>query len=135
MTGEADELRQLAADMSHAPADAGPFIEKALEVTARGVKDTWNDNLGGRSAGGSFRHVGRSVDYDMQVGASSLEAEIGPNLARTQGAMAGWFEEGMRNIPAAHAGYGAMKANEADFVQGMEKALADGLAKSIGAGP
>ena len=138
----ADDLILLAADLSRAPREAWPFIGKALEVTARGVKDDWNQNLGGsRNSGSAFKHIGRSVDYTLGVSGSSLArfalsgsaggeglvAEIGPNLGRLQGAMAGWFEEGQSNIPALHAGEAAMKANEADFERGIAKAVDDGL--------
>lgn len=126
-----DDLMKLAADLSKAPAEAWPFVAKALEVTARNVKDSWNDGLGGRSSGGRLKHVGRSVDYDVTAaglgGSSRLEAEIGPNLGRAQGSMAGWFEKGMRNIPATHPGQSALKANEDDFERGLLRAVDDGL--------
>lgn len=130
----ADDLSKLAADLSGAPKEAWPLIAKALGVTAKKVKDDWAENLGGTTnKGSSFRHVGRSVDYDVHSSGGSLiaaalagnrmgtglVAEIGPNLARTQGAMAGWFEEGQANIPALHPGYDAMKKNEGDFVEGL----------------
>ena len=138
----ADDLTRLAADLSAAPRESWPFVAKAVEVTARNIKDDWSDNLGGnRNSGSAFKHVGRSVDYTMGVTGSSLaafalsgsaggtgiQAEIGPNLGRLQGAMAGWFEEGQSNIPALHPGYDAMKANEADFERGLAKAVDDGL--------
>lgn len=140
----ADDLSHLAADLSAAPREAWPFIGKAVEVTARGIKDDWAENLGGsRNQGSAFRHVGRSVDYTVglsgaslvrsalgQSGGTAVEAEIGPNLARSQGAMAGWFEEGQSNIPALHPGEKAMRDNEADFERGLARAVEDGLRKA-----
>lgn len=139
----ADDLNRLAADLSRAPLEAWGPLSQAIEVTARHVKDDWNENLGGRSAGGSFAHIGRSVDYTVamsgaslaraalgQGGGTGLEAEIGPNLGRQQGGMAGWFEEGMRNIPALHPGHDALKKNERDFVDNIAKAVDAGLKKA-----
>lgn len=140
----ADDLNRLAADLQAAPREAWPFIGKAVEVTARNVKDDWAENLGGvNNAGSSFRHVGGSVDYSITVaganaavsalmggGGTGIEAEIGPNLGRRQGAFAGWFEEGQANIPALHPGQAALKANEADFERGLAMAVEDGLRKA-----
>lgn len=131
----ADDLNQLAADLSQAPKDAWPLIAKALGVTALKIKQDWSENLGGsRNSGSAFKHIGRTVDYDVTAakslsvaGGSALEAEIGPNLAKKQGAMAGWFEEGQANIPALHPGYDAMKKNEGDFVTGLARAVEDGM--------
>lgn len=124
------DLTKLAHDLSRAPLDAWPLIHQAVEVSAREIKDIWNDNLGGATNPASrFKHIGRSVDYDIAVSGASLarnalgiggggtgvEAEIGPNLAKQQGAMAGWFEEGMHNVPALHPGYDAMKKQEPRF--------------------
>lgn len=134
----ADDLNQLAADLSQAPADAWPLIAKALGVTALKIKQDWSENLGGsRNRGSAFKHIGRTVDYDVSAarslsvaGGSAMEAEIGPNLAKKQGAMAGWFEEGQSNIPALHPGYDAMKKNEGDFEDGLRIAVDQALKKA-----
>jgi hypothetical protein len=128
----ADDLSQLAADLSAAPREAWPLIGKALGVTALKVKKDWAENLGGtNNRGSAFKRVGAAVDYDVRVlgVGTGLEAEIGPNLARPQGSFAGWFEEGQANIPALHAGYSAMKANEGDFEQGLAIAVEQALKK------
>lgn len=140
----ADDLNRLAADLAVAPREAWPFIGKAVEVAARNVKDDWAEGLGGaRNSGSAFKHVGGSVDYSISVaganaamsalmggGGTGIEAEIGPNLGRPQGAFAGWFEEGQANIPALHPGQAALKANEADFERGLARAVEDGLRKA-----
>lgn len=140
----ADDLSQLAKDLSQAPRDAWPLVAKALGVTALKIKNDWSENLGGsRNAGSAFRHIGRTVDYDITAmggslvasalsggGGTGLQAEIGPNLAKKQGAMAGWFEEGQSNIPALHPGYDAMKKNEGDFEDGLRIAVDQALRKA-----
>lgn len=142
VTVDTSELDQLTARLGDVPRNAWPLIHKAVEVNARNIKDAWAENLGGKSNPGSaFKHIGSSVDYDMGVAggmlsaaagvASGVEAVIGPNLARRQGAMAGWFEEGMRNIPALHAGNDALRRNEADLVRGLELAAEQALRESL----
>ena len=142
LTVDTSELNQLTADLSSAPRNVWPNVFQAVEVTARHIKDDWNEGLGGgKNTGSAFKHIGRSVDYDIgpmggivaaAAGVSrGVEADIGPNLARLQGSMAGWFEEGMRNIPALHPGHAALKKNEQDFLNGLQKALADSLAESL----
>lgn len=138
----ADDLNRLAADLQAAPREAWAFIGKATEVTARNVKDRWAENVDQGSAS-AFKHVDESIDYDMRVlganaalsaitggGGTGIEAEIGPNLGRRQGAFAGWFEEGQANIPALHPGQAALKANEDDFERGLTRAVEDGLRKA-----
>lgn len=133
MTGEADELRKLARDIAEVPRNAGPFIRKAVEFTARGIKDDYRKNLDADS-GNRLRRVGYSVDYDITGGTGAtgmrqaIEAEIGPNLGRGQGPMAGWFEDGaVDGVPATKPGERALLANEADFERGLDIAIADAL--------
>lgn len=141
----AEDMNRLCADLEASPRETWPFVARALGRTAERIKDRWAENLGGVSNPGSaFKHVGRSIDYDLGVsgvslaqealgirgGGRGLEAEIGPNLAKPQGTFAGWFEEGQANIPALHPGQEALRANEADFEAGIAAAIDDGLRKA-----
>lgn len=138
----ADELMELAADLGRVPPAMVREAQKSVEVTARKIKDDWNANLGSDS-GNRLRHTGRSVDYDMSTGIGalaaigglggvSIEAEIGPNLGRTQGAMAGWYESGaVDGVPATKPGDGALKANVADFYNGLEIAAVNALKDAL----
>lgn len=133
MAGEAEELRTLSALLENVPPNAGPGIAKALEVTSRHIKDEWSKTLDS-SADGRLSGVGASVDYDVKAGGirRSFEAEIGPNLGRGQGPMAGWFEEGaVDGVPASHPGEKAMRHWEPDFEEGLSIAIADALKKGI----
>ena len=142
MAGEASELHKLATDLGRVSPAVIPNATKAVEVTARHIKDAWNKNLAS-GAGTSLRHTSRSVDYDMNTGVGgfaafggvsrvSVEAEIGPNLGRIQGSMAGWFESGnVDGVPATKPGDAALKANEADFYKGLELAAADALRDAL----
>lgn len=117
------ELMTLAADLGAAPTKAIPNIRKAVEVTARNVKDDWAK--GAKRTG--LRGYAASIDYDMKLDTDgSIGAEIGPNLGRAQG-MFGLVEDapgGVRSAPQ-HAGRKAAKANEADFIEGLSKAIGD----------
>lgn len=134
----AGELRVLAADLGRVTPGVVRNARKAVEVTARNIKDSWNENLAG-DAGNRLRHTSRSVDYDMDVasttmfgGLSSIEAEIGPNLGRAQGSMAGWFESGsVDGVPETSPGERALKANVADFMNGLEMAAADAIRDAL----
>ncbi|MGC5078464.1 hypothetical protein [Agrococcus sp. DT81.2] len=139
------DLTKLAHDLSNAPVEAWDGIKKAVGDSALAIKDTWAENLGGKvNEGSAFKWIGGSIDYDLNVTGASLarealgiggggtgyQAEIGPNLARRQGAMAGWWEEGMRNIPALHPGYDAMKKEEPRFEFWVGVAVDEALRKS-----
>lgn len=128
MADEAAELRQLARQLDQVPPNAGPFIKKAVEITARNVKDDFRDNLA-KAAGNRLRGVAPAVDYETSSGGRGVyEAEIGPRLGFAQGSFAGWFEDGaVDGVPGMKPGERAMKANEADFDKGLEIALADAL--------
>lgn len=112
-------LRKLAEDLGKVPAAAVPELRKALEVTARGVKDDWIENATGLSRKHAKRYP-KSIDYDM----FGLTATIGPNLGRAQGSL-GFLEDAPGGIRAApqHAGRKALASNEADFLRGIDIAL------------
>ncbi len=141
MSGEFADWRRLASQLEGVKgASVVPFYQ-AVEVTARHIKDDWNDAL---PSSGRLRGTSGSVDYDIQADgvsgllnrASGVSAEIGPNLQRGQGAMAGWFEDGTEmpnnSIPALHPGELASRANMADFENGVAKAAVDAMRRSIG---
>lgn len=140
-----DDLTKLAHDLSKAPLEAWVGIKQAVEISARNIKEIWTENLGGRvNEGSRFKWMGGSVDYDLNVTGSSLarealgignggtgfQADIGPNLAKRQGAMAGWWEEGQHNVPALHPGYDAMKKEEPRFEFWIGVAVDEALRKS-----
>lgn len=133
MAGEADELRTLARQLEQVPGNAGPFLRKAVEVTARNVKDAGKANLDA-AAGNSLRRTGYSVDYEVTGGRGvggwrqAIEAEVGPNLGRGQGPMAGWFEDGaVDGVPGVKPMERAMRDNVEDFEKGIDIAIADAL--------
>ena len=105
------EVTKLAADLGAAPAKVRPKVRKALEVTARHVKDDWAGDWAGSvtvPAGAS------SISYDVE----DTSAEIGPEL-KGQGPIVGMLEYGTPNTGARGFGAAALKKNEGDFVKGI----------------
>lgn len=120
------EVYALESDLRGAPERAARFVKKAVEVTARHMKDDW----GQEAARNGLEQYGAAVDYDMKYPGDAIEAEIGPNLGRAQGSF-GFVEEGGGGVASApqHARRNAVRANEDDFENGLLIALADAVEK------
>lgn len=117
------DILKLAADLGEVPDNAGKNIRKAIEVTARHVRDDWREPL----QGSATVPIGpAAVTYDLAGGnavrGSQISAEIGPEL-KGQGAIVGMLEYGTpRNSPRGF-GAAALQKNEADFINGLTIAL------------
>lgn len=132
-TVDTSELAKLSADLGEVPARSGTFLRKAIEVTARHVRDEWRKNAMGMSHAPAFPY---SITYDVEGSGNSgtgsqLRAEIGPDKGRAQGALGNLIEYGSVNNSPQGLGHGALQANEADFERGIDKALEDAL-KAVG---
>ena len=142
------ELDKLATDLGRAGPAAGPFVAKAVEVTARNVRDTGRQNASGMAHAPAFPH---SITYDLGAGhgqtlgqavgsvlggaigaatSTTFRAEIGPDKGRAQGALGNLIEFGSVNNPPQGIMHGALQANEADFERGIDKAIGDALKKA-----
>ena len=121
------DLSKLAGDLGDAPEKTGPNIRKAVEVTARHIKDEWRSSL--RGSRGIPRGAS-SVSYDIKGGlairGAAIEAEIGPEL-EGQGAIVGLVEYGAPTLAPRSYGATALRQNEQDFIDGLEKAIGDVL--------
>lgn len=130
MTADFDfsEVVQLEQDLGEVPVKMIPLVRKAVEVTARHIKDDWREEAT-RSSGIHAKHYPFTVDYDMKLNADgAISAEIGPNMNRSQGTL-GFLEDapgGVRATPQ-HAGRKAVKKNEEDFTNGLLKAAEDAM--------
>lgn len=136
-TIDVSELVEFVMDIDGVRDNIGPRLVSAFNVSARHIKDDWNESLG-QVGSNRMRHIGKTVDYDVTVGGresafaamgyvSSVEAEIGPNLGRRQGSFAGWFEEGAAGVPATHAGSNALKKYRDDIGNGIALAAVDAI--------
>lgn len=118
------ELDKLAADLREGPESVGRFARKAVEVTARKVKDSWRENAQGMSHAPAFPY---SISYDIEGSFGQIDAEIGPDKGATQGALGNLIEFGSRNNAPQGLGHGALQANEQDFADGLQRAVDDSL--------
>ena len=129
MSFDFTEMDRLTADLGEAPKDIGKNTVKAVEVAAGNVKEGWRDRVKGSS------HASRgaaSISYELQgkVGdQSEISAEIGPTLSSAQGPIVGLIEMGAPKQNLAPHGYGlaALKDEQGDFENGLQKAIDDSL--------
>lgn len=133
MADDFSELYELAADLTRVPDRANRNIKKAVEVTARHVKDDWRQGAEVGRGDGYSEAYARSIFYDVKVGAGVIEGEVGPELGRPGGS-AGFLEDAPGGVSASpqHAGRNAVRANEDDFVHGLEIAVFQALAEEVG---
>lgn len=118
------DVLKLAASLGEVLEGSGRNIRKAVEVTARRIKDDWRKDAAGSSLapGGD-----RAISYDLKGGngirGSEISAEIGPEL-RGAGSLVGLLEYGVpgRNGPRGY-GAAALERNQEDFQKGLEIAL------------
>lgn len=120
------EVMKLAATLAIVPVRAIPNVVTAVKVTAHHVKDDWKEDVPSIASRGSRKYES-SISYDMKLIDGSIGAEIGPVLGKPGGSF-GLLEDGGSGVRSApqHSGRDAAKKNEADFIKGLSKALADG---------
>ncbi|WP_416444718.1 hypothetical protein AB3K78_15475 [Leucobacter sp. HNU] len=111
------ELMKLAADLEKVPENSGKWLRKAVEVSARNVKDTAIEKVRSRTY---FSGAARAIDYEVQAGGSNvrsllgggsneLTAEIGYNKDRPGSAFGHMAEFG---APRARAFKTVMRGGE-----------------------
>jgi hypothetical protein len=116
-------LRNLAADLGVIAAKAIPNVRKAVEVSARNVKDDWRKNAAKVDKGAARRYPS-SIDYDLKFEDGQIGAEVGPNLGKAQGSL-GFLEEAPGRVANAPQGNArrALAKNVDDFQAGITKAV------------
>lgn len=125
-----DDIDSLVRDLGVFPQHAGRFVESALKGTAHKMKETWQ----AEAKGPSGRHASSypsSVDYDVRGSFPSFEGEVGPSLGRRQGAL-GILEEANGGVASTPQNVRpkVIRANEADFEKGMDRATDDALRRA-----
>jgi hypothetical protein len=127
---DVSDLAKLAASFGEVPKGAGQNIRKAVEVSARNVKDEWRKRLDGS---GSLGQATRSISYELKGGrairGSQITAEIGAELGG-QGSLVGIVEYGSPTLAPRGYGLRALEDTTEDFQRGLEKALEDAERKA-----
>ena len=117
------ELDKLAVDLGDA-ADVIPNVKKAVQVNSNKVKSAWRNKLQGSS---TLPALPYAVSYDVEVNAGGVEGEIGFDKDKPQGALGNVSEYGTMNNAPRGFGLASLEENQADFVEGIEKAIDDTL--------
>jgi hypothetical protein len=121
----ADDLNALARDLGEVPRETVLLVRKAVEVSARNIKDLIRDEYSGARA---LPGASRSISYDKLDG--GLSAEIGPELGG-QGSIVGLVDEGAPRTPGRKRIPKALQDEAPGFDRGLEQAIDGGL-KAVG---
>lgn len=121
------DITKLAADLGDVAQSTQKNVRKAVEVTARKVKDSWRDKLKGSS---TLPGLPSAVTYDVESSSGAVEGEIGFDKGRRQGPLGTISEFGTPRTGARGFGLASLKENEEDFVDGLGIALGDTLKES-----
>ena len=82
---DAHEVRELAADFTRIPGELSRHAIPVLSKGALNIKNRMRESFVA-SGNAGFRHVGRTVSYDLTTEGTELSAEIGPT--KPEGALA-----------------------------------------------
>ena len=119
------ELDKLASDLGEVPKGAGKYVSKAVEVSARKVKDSWRSKLSGaRNLPAASRAIAYEIRGGQAIRGSNITAEIAPRLGG-QGSLVGIVEFGSPTLGPRGYGRAALQENQDDFVEGLLKAVED----------
>lgn len=120
-------LYRLEADLRGVPPIVNRYAKKAIEVTARNVKDDWRQGAD-RSGLGAYA---ADIDYEMNVVPGEISADVGPTVGDS--GSFGLVEDGGGGVRSApqHAARDAMEANEPDFIRGLEIAIFDATVEAV----
>jgi HK97 gp10 family phage protein len=117
-------LQELVAALDGAPLKLRTYAAKAVEVTARTIRDDARQRISGHRY---LPQYPRSITYDIKPTPGGVEAEIGPDKQLAQGALGNIIEYGTsHNAPLPHLGP-ALDAAGPDAEHGITTAVQDAL--------
>lgn len=118
------ELDKLAADIGEAPRKAQKSIRKAVEVTARNVKNSWRGKVSGAKGLGG---LSSAVSYDIKTSSEGVDAEVGYDRGKKQGKLGAVSEFGTPRTAPRQYGLSSLEENQEDFINGLGTAIEDAL--------
>jgi hypothetical protein len=124
-----DDLRALAHDLREAPRRAQRDAVAVVEHGAVNVKTDWRDNAK-QTSGRHARLYPSSISYDMGLAAAvvgRVDAVIGPDKAKPQGALGNLLEFGSVNNAPTNDGGRALDAEAPKFEAELAKVALDAL--------
>lgn len=107
MSGGADDVYQLATDLTRIGARLVPAARKAMLQGGNAVARGWAANARATS-GDHGKHYPKSIGADLAFGISSVSVDVGPDESKPQGGMGPGFEFGSVNQPPHLDGQKAM---------------------------
>jgi len=122
---DTSELRKLSTDLGRIPAKVIPDAEAVLKRGAQNLKESMAAEFEGSP---HFKRVGAAVSYERRGFAKNIGYEIGPEIGRGAGSLAGVAVEG-----GANGGGGSVKIDhllEPEAVA-IEKYLLDVLGDAL----
>lgn len=126
------ELNILTANLESASQSVGPFVRRAVQVSAHKVRDSARERVKDRK---HFQQAAFAIDYELKglqaFGSTVLDAEIGYNKSHEVAALGNLIEFGAPNAGNQLSPGGelqsALHENEDDFEHGIQRAVADAL--------
>jgi hypothetical protein len=111
------EFEDLAADLAAAPVRLAELLPPVVSKGGLNVKKDWRANASGNA---HAPHYPASITYDMEVRAGAVEAEIGPDKDKKQGALGNILEFGTSKNPPHNDGGRALAVEEPKFIAACE---------------
>jgi len=118
---DASEFRKLAVELGRVPAKIVPDVEAVLKRGAQALKEGMAAEFEGSP---HFKRVGATVSYERQGFAREIAYEIGPEMGRGAGSLAGIAVEGGANGGGGSVDIDNLLEPEAEMV---ERFLGDAL--------
>lgn len=119
------DLDRLAADLTKGALKTTLAVAAVVKKGAQNVK---TGMVADAQSSGSYKHFHRSIGYDVDVSAGAIEAEIGPDKDKPQGALGNLLYFGSsKNAPVLDL-EGPLRDEAANF----EKYVIDAAEKSLG---
>lgn len=129
MATDFSAVDRLVVDLTSAPAEARPFIRRAIQQKSQDIRDETQDE----AARTGLEAYGASIGYTTTELPASIKGEVGPTPGRRQGSF-GFVEEGGSGVKSApqHVLRDSMKRHLPDALEQLAKAASQGLDKAVG---
>lgn len=123
----ADDFDALSRAFDELPRTTAKYLRKAVEVSARNVKDAIRKEYSGSR---NLPAAAGSISYDLHGSTGerlgAISAEIGPDLGG-QGSLVGMVDTGTPTTPGKRRIPKAGEDEAEGFARGIDKAIEDGL--------
>lgn len=119
MTFELDGLNEVVRDLTDAPRKAQRQAHQAVQDNAKGLEQKW------RQQAGFSRHAPlypASISHDVKWRGNTIEAEIGPDKDKPQGALGNLITYGSANNPPHAHDIAALTEQTPKFLRDLEGA-------------